>query len=244
MVAAAKNGGHHDGGGARQRGGEPLQRRDGAAARAQAGESASGAELEAGCEERRSSMAMKQKTARTQEESKGGEKSGIDGEDGRRQDHEKREHGEVDVVALALHVEELDAHSEQGQMDGWGDEVAAGEEKEIDEEKQEVNDSKPGGDAAGNDEGTVTQKEMASQNEGAEDETTLMRSSLPVEARVANPVTTSEKERDLEEMLDLRDGADAGCRGARGHRETKYRGVRSELQAGRTGVRVFAQRRR
>ena len=56
-------------------------------------------------------------------------------------------------------------------MDGWSDEVAAGEKKEIDEEKQEVNDCKPRGDAAGNDERDGHAEEDASQNERGEDET-------------------------------------------------------------------------
>ena len=40
-------------------------------------------------------------------------------------------------------------------MDGRSDEVAAGDEKEIDEKEQEVDDSQPRSDAARNDKGAV-----------------------------------------------------------------------------------------
>ena len=89
------------------------------------------------------------------EESKGGKESRIHGEDGGRQHHEERQYREINVVAVALDVEELDAHSEERQMDGRSDEVAAGDEKEIDEKEQEVDDSQPRSDAARNDEGAV-----------------------------------------------------------------------------------------
>ena len=229
-----EDGGHHDHGGAGQRSGEPVQGGDGAAALEESGNGqrrgvggVEGGAAEFGGHE--------PEDGQDEEERKGGEKGGVDGENGGRQHHEKREHGEVGVVAVALDVEELDADAEQDEVDGGGDEVLPGEEKEVEEEDAEVDHGEPGGDAPGNDEGLLAEKKDSAQQErGRRPSTRLSRSSLPVAARVPKPVTIMRKSETWKRCsisggaVGANAGRNAGGDKAgwirRGHGGFKYRG--------------------
>ena len=82
--------------------------------------------------------------------------------------------------------------------------VAAGEEKEIDEKEQEINHRQPRSDAARNDKWAVAQEKNAAQNQRGEDEDHADEIDFAGGGQGGKSGDDQQEERGLEEMLDLR----------------------------------------
>jgi len=89
-------------------------------------------------------------------------------------------------------------------VNGGRDQIAAGEEKEINKKEQKINHRQPRGDPAGNHERTIAQQKNGAQTQRREYEDQADHIHLAGRGKGGKAGDNQKEDRGLEETLDLR----------------------------------------